>query len=76
MAAWAGLLIGFISTWRMRPKHPFDRERDRYGERCREADILPAAVIEAALDAHIHSWLDGAAWRQRDAEIERARKLL
>jgi hypothetical protein len=47
-----------------------------YGERCWETDILPAAVIEAAIDDAIHSWLDVGAWNRRNAEIERARKLL
>jgi hypothetical protein len=47
-----------------------------YGARCWETDILPAATIEAALDAHVQSWLDADLWRRRDVEIERARKLL
>jgi hypothetical protein len=46
------------------------------GNRCWEADILPATVIEAALDDDINSWLDHEMWDRRDAEIERARKLL
>ena len=49
---------------------------EQYGERCWETDILPAAVIEQALDAHIRSWLDAKLWARRDAEIERARALL
>jgi hypothetical protein len=47
-----------------------------YGERCWETDILPAATIEAALDAAIYSRLDEKAWNRRAAEIERARRLL
>ena len=47
-----------------------------YGDRCWEADVLPASVIEAAIDDHIRSWLDVKRWKQRHAEIERARKLL
>src|SRR5262245_44144640 len=40
-----------------------------HGDRCWEVDILPATVIEQALDAHIRSWLDErllAATRSRD----------
>jgi hypothetical protein len=48
----------------------------QYGDRCWEADILPGAVIEAALDADIRSWLDRDLWGRRVAEIERARELL
>ena len=47
-----------------------------YGDRCWEADVLPASVIEQAIDEDIRSWLDAKAWKQRAAEIERARKLL
>ena len=47
-----------------------------YGRRCWETDILPAADIEAALNADIRSWLDGKAWSRRGREIERARELL
>ena len=47
-----------------------------YGDRCWETDILPAADIEAALDADIRSWLDGKLWSRRDREIERVRTLL
>jgi hypothetical protein len=36
-----------------------------YGERCWETDILHAAVIEAAIDAEIRSWLDARAWIRR-----------
>ena len=49
---------------------------EQYGERCWETDILPAAVIEQALDAHMRSWLDVKLRARRDAEIERARLLL
>jgi hypothetical protein len=49
---------------------------EQHGDRCWEADVLPAAVIERALNAHVHSWLDGKRWQRRDAEIERARALL
>jgi hypothetical protein len=48
----------------------------QYGDRCWETDILPAAAIEAQIDAEINSWIDTKLWDQRDAEIERARKLL
>ena len=48
----------------------------QYGDRCWEADVLPAAVIEQAIDAEIENWLDDALWAQRDREIERARTLL
>ena len=48
---------------------------EEYGNRCWEADVLPAAVIEAAIDSYIRSWLDGKLRKQRP-EIERARKLL
>jgi hypothetical protein len=44
--------------------------------RCWEADILPANVIEQAIDDHIRSWLDDELWQRRGAEIERARQLL
>jgi hypothetical protein len=47
-----------------------------YGARCWEVDVLPAAVIERAIDDHLGSWLDVALWDRRHAEIERARKLL
>ena len=47
-----------------------------YRERCWETDILPAAVIEQAIDDHINGWLDAKLWRRRDAEIERTRSLL
>lgn len=48
----------------------------QYGDRCWETDVLPAAVIEQAVDAHIRSWLDTKLWKRRNAEIERARELL
>jgi hypothetical protein len=60
-------------------KHGDSRARAyiaQYGSRCWEADILPATVIEQALDDHVRGWLDGKLWRRRDAEIERARSLL
>jgi hypothetical protein len=47
-----------------------------YGGRCWEADVLPAAVIAAAIDAEIESWLDIKQWKRRSTEIERARSLL
>jgi hypothetical protein len=47
-----------------------------HGNRCWEADVLPAAVIEKAIDDEIRSWLDQEKWNQRDREIERARRLL
>ena len=48
----------------------------RHGAICWEADILPGGGIEAALDAHIGSWLDHDLWGRRISEIERARRLL
>ena len=48
----------------------------QYGNRCWEADVLPAAVIEQALDEHIGSWIDDKLRRQRDKEIERTCSLL
>jgi hypothetical protein len=48
----------------------------QYGNRCWEADILPAATIQAALDAHILTWLDRKLWDRRSREIEAARALL
>ena len=38
--------------------------------------MRPAAVIEPAIDAEIHSWLNPALWDRHDREIERARALL
>jgi hypothetical protein len=49
---------------------------EQYGERCWETDVLPAAVIEQALEVHIHTWLDQRLWQQRDREIERVRTLI
>ena len=49
---------------------------EQYGDRCWETDILPATVIRQALDDHVWSWLDERLWRQREREIEQARKLL
>jgi hypothetical protein len=48
----------------------------QYGSRCWEADVLPAVVIEQALDGHISSWINDKLWRRRHKEIERARSLL
>jgi hypothetical protein len=42
-----------------------------YGNRCWEVDVLPPDRIRAALDGHINSWLDRAAWDRRHQEIER-----
>jgi hypothetical protein len=47
-----------------------------YGNRCWEVDVLSPDRIRAALDAHINSWLDRAAWDRRHQEIEQARSLL
>jgi hypothetical protein len=47
-----------------------------YGDRCWEVDVLPPDHIRTALDSHVDSWLDRAAWDRRDREIERARSLL
>jgi hypothetical protein len=49
---------------------------DAYGDRCWEADVLPAAVIRDAIEANIRWWLDKKKWDRRDREIERARRLL
>jgi hypothetical protein len=48
----------------------------QYGEHCWEADVLPAAAIEQAINAEIYSWLDAKLWDRRDAEIKSARELL
>jgi hypothetical protein len=53
-----------------------ERYIEQYGERCWETDILPAAVIEQALEDHIRSWLDAKLLARRGVEIERARALL
>ena len=42
----------------------------QYGSHCWEADVLPAVVIEQALDEHIRSWINDKLWRRRDKEIE------
>lgn len=59
---------------------PSDSRSSRYveehGSVCWEADVLPASVIEEALNTDVCSWLDAKQWKQRHAEIERARKLL
>jgi hypothetical protein len=47
-----------------------------YGDLCWEADVLPAAVIEQAINDHIRPWLDARRWKQRNAEIERGGQLL
>jgi hypothetical protein len=47
-----------------------------YGDRCWEVDVLPPERIRAALDVHVNSWLDLAAWDRRHQEIEQARSLL
>jgi hypothetical protein len=47
-----------------------------YGDRCWEVDVLPAVVIERAIERHIRSWLDGEVWQRRLREIGRARGLL
>ena len=49
---------------------------EEYGRRCWEADILPADVIERAINVEVMSWLEAELWDRRGAEIERARKLL
>jgi hypothetical protein len=48
----------------------------QYGDRCWEADVLPASVIEQAIDDDIHLWLNNKQWKRRGREIERARQLL
>lgn len=47
-----------------------------HGNRCWEADILPAEVITQAIDDHIEEWLDRNLWDQRNQDIENARRLL
>jgi hypothetical protein len=47
-----------------------------YGDRCWETDILPAAVIEQAIEMEIHNWLDVDAWKRRHDQIELARRRL
>jgi hypothetical protein len=47
-----------------------------HGDRCWETDILPAATIEALVDAAIREQLDAELWNRRDEEIERARQRL
>jgi hypothetical protein len=47
-----------------------------YGDRCWEVDVLPPDRIGAALDSHVNSWLDRAAWDRRHREPEPARSLL
>ena len=42
-----------------------------HGTTCWEVDVLPAAIIEAAIDAAIEVRLDAAVSNQRDREIER-----
>jgi hypothetical protein len=64
-----------------RSKYYVEEYLSRYGgraedARCWETDVLPAAVIRQALDRDIRTWLNAKLWRQRDAEIERARALL
>jgi hypothetical protein len=49
---------------------------EEHGDRCWEADILPASVIEEELDGDIAAWRNERLWKRRAAEIERARKLL
>jgi hypothetical protein len=48
----------------------------QYGNRCWETDVLPAAVIRAALDNAIRQLLDADTWQRRQREIETARALL
>jgi hypothetical protein len=47
-----------------------------HGDRCWEVDVLPASVIEDAIESNILTWLDERDWEQREREIEVARKLL
>ena len=49
---------------------------EQYGNRCWEADVLPASDIQAALDRYVRVWLDAKKWARRAAEIEKARALL
>ena len=49
---------------------------EQYGDRCWEADVLPADVIRTALNRELSRWVDIKKWKQRLAEIEQARKLL
>ena len=48
----------------------------QYGDRCWEADVLSEVTIEAMLDICIEEWLDRKKWDRRNADIEKARKLL
>jgi hypothetical protein len=48
----------------------------QFGNRCWEADILPAAIIRQTLDREITRWLDRKLWDRRRREIEAARALL
>ena len=48
----------------------------QFGRRCWEADILPARVIEQAIDADIERWINWDLWRRRESEIDGARALL
>jgi hypothetical protein len=38
--------------------------------------VLPASIIEQAINTHIESWLDAKLWKRRNREIEQARKRL
>jgi hypothetical protein len=57
-------------------KNKKGKDIEIYTGRCWEADILPAAVIEQAIDANIRSWLDADLWHRREKEINLARALL
>jgi hypothetical protein len=47
-----------------------------FGRTCWEADIVPAAEIEATLDERIRAWRNVRLWNRRDEEIDIARRLL
>jgi hypothetical protein len=59
---------------------PSDSRAEKYieqhGDRCWEADILDAHVIERTIASEIELHLNVELWDRRIAEIERARKLL
>jgi hypothetical protein len=73
-------MIGLPSKWgKIRPYMSISERSSwriaQYSDRRWEADILPGAVIEDALDGDVRSWLDDKLWDRRDREIERARGL-
>ena len=47
-----------------------------HGPQAWEVDVLEPGVIRAAIDDDILEWLDDAAWKRREIEIDAARRLL